>query len=428
MRILDVCTGVGGMGLYIGGTTVLYVEGDPFCRRILEKRMDEGNLDRAEVCSNIRDLKVDTVTQLGVTHLFAGFPCQDISGQGKQRGIVNGTRSSLIQVIVELANAANIPWLFLENVEAILYKKHWVPLFMLLQSNGYDLVWCVVGAHDVGAPHIRNRWFGMCRKRAAGTPDGAKQDWSSLGTLCRAGAFINGWIAASPAHTGSHHTKITWHQPGEELRYRTLRYSIRHWATPVCHQRARAILGAMAFAPHNTLGGQLRFALSTVNRKEYAMRTKKAMMAHPEWVEWLMGFPRGWTNPHQHVEQSAVGMSNRWTTEYEPKERLITYTEHSQRYSCSVNKRAKVLGNACVPACSKLAWDQLQKNITQIPSLSHSVPKPIQTPHVSCFGYTVSPPQLSPPYVQCGLNTASEGGELQAAGISVTKNAEYHHE
>ena len=96
------------MGLHIGGTTVLYVEGDPFCRRILEKRMDEGNLDRAEVCSNIRDLKVDTVTQLGVTHLFAGFPCQDISGQGKQRGIVNGTRSSLIQVIVELGCSTQV--------------------------------------------------------------------------------------------------------------------------------------------------------------------------------------------------------------------------------------------------------------------------------------------------------------------------------
>ena len=55
--------------------------------------------------------------------------------------------------------------LFLENVQGVL--KHAMSVISRdLHSRGYVVAWSVVGASDVGAPHIRKRWFCLAEPAA----------------------------------------------------------------------------------------------------------------------------------------------------------------------------------------------------------------------------------------------------------------------
>jgi hypothetical protein len=51
------------------------------------------------------------------------------------------------------------PVLFLENVRGILKLGMDSIVNELSRKRGYELRWCVVSASDVGAPHVRPRWF-----------------------------------------------------------------------------------------------------------------------------------------------------------------------------------------------------------------------------------------------------------------------------
>lgn len=62
---------------------------------------------------------------------------------------------------------------------------------------------------------------------------------------------------------------------------------------------------------------------------------------NPDWVEWLMGFPPGWTN----IDADAVLLprDTAWWDCEPPIPRVTTKTEHRA-------KRLRCLGNAVVPA------------------------------------------------------------------------------
>lgn len=64
---------------------------------------------------------------------------------------------------------------------------------------------------------------------------------------------------------------------------------------------------------------------------------------NPDWVEWLMGWPVGWTSLEPLSEVVWPGWSS------EPVERTTTKRE-ARRY------RLKALGNGQVPQCAVRAW------------------------------------------------------------------------
>lgn len=93
------------------------------------------------------------------------FPCQDISQQGKQKGINPNTRSGLLLQIEKILknNQKNLPKvLLLENVKALVSKKFlnqfqsWIET---LNDLGYESDWKVLNSSDYGSSQNRERVF-----------------------------------------------------------------------------------------------------------------------------------------------------------------------------------------------------------------------------------------------------------------------------
>lgn len=94
-----------------------------------------------------------------------GFPCQDVSIAGKQKGIKRGTRSGLFFEIMRLIDEAeeNKPrWLIAENVKNLLSIEGGWGFFTVLsemEARGYSIEWKVYNSKDYGVPQNRERVY-----------------------------------------------------------------------------------------------------------------------------------------------------------------------------------------------------------------------------------------------------------------------------
>lgn len=94
-----------------------------------------------------------------------GFPCQDISIAGKQKGIGRGTRSGLFFEIMRLLDEteANKPeWIICENVKNLLsIEGGWGFLRVTseMAARGYAVQWRVYNSKDYGVPQNRERVY-----------------------------------------------------------------------------------------------------------------------------------------------------------------------------------------------------------------------------------------------------------------------------
>ena len=94
-----------------------------------------------------------------------GFPCQDISIAGKQRGI-QANRSGLffrvMYLIGQLSEEEKPEWLFIANVKNLLsVNAGWdfARLLSSLDEGGYDAEWQVLNSKEFGVPQNRERVF-----------------------------------------------------------------------------------------------------------------------------------------------------------------------------------------------------------------------------------------------------------------------------
>lgn len=104
-----------------------------------------------------------------------GFPCQDVSIAGKQRGIRRGTRSGLFYEIMRLIDECeeNKPqWLVCENVRNLLSIEGGQGMLAVLSEmdkRGYDAEWKVFNSKDYGVPQNRERVYIVGRLRDGST-------------------------------------------------------------------------------------------------------------------------------------------------------------------------------------------------------------------------------------------------------------------
>lgn len=184
MPILSLCTGYGGLDMAVEALTgdrVAYVaDNDEAARLVLAHHWPE--------VPNLGDITTYDFTQLAgrVDKITAGFSCQDISSAGPREGI-NGSRSRIWKDVCRAIRDIRPGYAFLENVGAIRSRGLWV-VAEDLASVGYDLWWTTLRASDVGAAHIRLRWFGIARPHVfnaegigpAGRLAAAQQPWDVL--------------------------------------------------------------------------------------------------------------------------------------------------------------------------------------------------------------------------------------------------------
>lgn len=161
MNGLDLFSGIGGITLALKSwvTPVVYCEADRYAQSVLLSRMSDGDLPRAPIWDDVRTLSKKTLGGcVDIDIIYGGFPCQDISSAGNGKGMEAGARSGLFSEIIRLTEEIRPAFLFLENVPAI-RTRGLARVLCELTAIRYDCRWCVVSAAELGAPHLRKRWF-----------------------------------------------------------------------------------------------------------------------------------------------------------------------------------------------------------------------------------------------------------------------------
>ena len=133
----------------------------PMNKRLSEV-LKEGYRHNEWYSNDIRRLRADDIPRADVWCF--GFPCQDISVAGKQRGLA-GNRSGLFHTVIKLledTEEENRPSiLFIENVKNLLSVNRgfdFLTVLVELDKIGYDAEWQVINSADY-VPQNRERIF-----------------------------------------------------------------------------------------------------------------------------------------------------------------------------------------------------------------------------------------------------------------------------
>ena len=157
LRELHLFAGAGGGilgGLLLGHVPVCAVELESYPRSVLLQRQRDGLLPWFPVWDDV--CTFDGNPWRGRVDLIAGgFPCQDISSAGKGAGI-EGERSGLWSEFARIVGEVRPRFVFVEN-SPMLTSRGLGRVLGDLASLGFDAEWCVLGAADAGAPHLRER-------------------------------------------------------------------------------------------------------------------------------------------------------------------------------------------------------------------------------------------------------------------------------
>ena len=155
MKLLDTFAGIGGFSYaaekLVGGfETTQFIEINPFSQKILNKHWSHVPIHDDITTFTAKSGEFDIIT--------GGFPCQDISVAGLQKGITEETRSGLFFELMRVIRMVRPKYVVLENVAAILNRGLDIVLRELSEA-GYDAEWSVIPASSVGACHKRSRWW-----------------------------------------------------------------------------------------------------------------------------------------------------------------------------------------------------------------------------------------------------------------------------
>lgn len=174
MKFIDFFSGIGGFhsGLEKAGMECVgWCEFDKFAQASYRAIYDTDNLWFGSDVTKVKgkDLpKADLWT--------FGFPCQDVSIAGKQKGLKEGTRSGLFYEIMRLIDECeeNKPkWLVCENVKNLLSidgGTGFLNVIGEMAERGYSIEWKVYNSKNYGVPQNRERVYivGYYGNRSAG--------------------------------------------------------------------------------------------------------------------------------------------------------------------------------------------------------------------------------------------------------------------
>jgi DNA (cytosine-5)-methyltransferase 1 len=308
MRGLSLFSGIGGLDLaaeWAGIEPVAFCEIEPYAQKILKKRWP--NVPIIEDVHTIRGGDWESIDIV-----YGGFPCQDLSVAGKQRGL-EGERSGLWFEMLRVIHDIRPAWVLAENVRGAV-NKALDTVQSGLEGEGYEVRSLVIPASAVGAPHQRERLFVVGARGDVAYAFAERLQGSE-----RAGAFCeDGTTSSQPAPECGKGS--LWPTPSVHGNYNRagvsdksgngLSTAVNLWPTP--HRNCSNGAGV-----HGDGGLNIQTAVSLwptprANKPEgyssngysptLAQRvTGEVRPAHgmlsPDWVECLMNYPLGWTDP-----------------------------------------------------------------------------------------------------------------------------------
>ena len=191
MHHLSLCAGIGGLDLGLKRAiptlrTIAMVEREAFCIRHLATKMEEGALDPCPIYHDL--LQFPWRKYRGIVDIVSGgFPCQPFSVSGKQQS-VNDERH-LWPYIEKGLREIRPSVCFFENVDGISRAKspgYYSVLHHVLsdlEQMDYKTTAGCFTAEEVGAPHLRKRWFilGMADPNCSGLEEHGLHEPDSTG-------------------------------------------------------------------------------------------------------------------------------------------------------------------------------------------------------------------------------------------------------
>ncbi len=157
MNELALFAGAGGgilAGQLLGWRTICAVEIEPYPASVLLARQNDGLLPPFPIWDDV--CTFDGRPWCGIVDVVSGgFPCQDISVAGKGAGL-DGERSGLWAEFARIIREVQPKFVFVEN-SPTLTSRGLGRVLGDLAEMGFNAQWGVLGANEVGAPHIRKR-------------------------------------------------------------------------------------------------------------------------------------------------------------------------------------------------------------------------------------------------------------------------------
>jgi len=170
LKLLDLFSGIGGFSYaaekIVGGyKTTQFVEIDPYCQSVLRKNFPNTPIHD--------DIKTFSAKQGQFDVFTIGFPCQDLSVAGRQKGINDETRSGLFYESIRLLRTVRPRFALFENVRNLLSHgkgETFQEVLFQIAKAGYDAEWSVISAKDLGACHLRERIWILAYTDNYGSP------------------------------------------------------------------------------------------------------------------------------------------------------------------------------------------------------------------------------------------------------------------
>lgn len=157
MNVLDLFSGACGgwsLGMHRAGfRTVAACEIDDWRRAVFA-----ANNPGARMFADIRDLRAEHVADLAIDIVVGSPPCQDASAANTKGKGLDGERTGLFWEWLRLVRDLRPLWACAENSPRM--RTLGVDRILdALGREGYTARCVVVGASDIGAPHIRKRMW-----------------------------------------------------------------------------------------------------------------------------------------------------------------------------------------------------------------------------------------------------------------------------
>jgi DNA (cytosine-5)-methyltransferase 1 len=271
LNVLDIFSGIGGFSIGLEAAsmqTVAFCEINPFCRKILTRHWPSVPIFTDITTIHKEDLK--TLPRIDV--IAGGFPCQDISVAGKQKGIA-AKRSGLWKEFARLINEVRPKYAIIENV-ANLRSQGLINVLQDLWEIGYNAEWHCIPASAFGAPHRRDRIWII----------------SYPSCLCKVGLSVGKKETESTFGDGYKNA----FDPDQQGLQRCGGFKE---ISPICSQEQIGMYYCSR-------------GIKQWGEEPLEVPRLKDERLNPDWVEWLMGYPISWTDGGSRMQRlMALGNS-----------------------------------------------------------------------------------------------------------------------
>ena len=161
MKYISLFTGIGGFES-AKHDPILMCEKDKHCQEFLSRKYND-----IEIVDDINTLASKKNKLSKVDLVAGGWPCQDLSVAGKQKGF-NGKQSILFYKLLEVAIKSRSQTIIAENVPNLLNIEQgrvFADVLNELKNAGYShIAWRILNTREFNIPQQRRRLFIIASK------------------------------------------------------------------------------------------------------------------------------------------------------------------------------------------------------------------------------------------------------------------------